>query len=100
MDEPTRTTAETTRTAKLVPTSYIVLRQTTHARTEPDGPTVAWRIENSNVPATSAEAAIRLACKTNSTPEGTYVAVPARSWKPVTVKAETQTVLRLEDAGA
>jgi hypothetical protein len=27
---------------------------------------------------------------------GTYVAVPARSWKPVTVTTETKTVLKLE----
>lgn len=27
--------------------------------------------------------------------EGTYVAVPARSWKPVTVKTETRTILKL-----
>ncbi len=48
--------------------------------------------------APSAEAAIRAYCKKHGDLAGTYVAVPSRSWKPVTVKAETTTVLRLEDA--
>jgi hypothetical protein len=30
------------------------------------------------------------------TEPGKYVAVPARSWKPVTVTTETKTVLKLE----
>lgn len=77
-------------------TTYIVLRR---ARlTDATGTDDGWRVENSNVPAASAEAAIRLACKTDSTPAGTYVAIPARSWKPVTVQAEQTTILKLESA--
>lgn len=78
------------------PTTYIVLRQITHPPTERDGSVVAWRIENSNVPATNAETAIRIACKTDNAPAGTYAAVPIRSWRPVTVRAEQTTVIRLE----
>ena len=43
--------------------------------------------------ARSAEGAIRALKK-----EGTYVAVPQRSWKPVTVQAVQTTVLKLEEA--
>lgn len=41
----------------------------------------------------SASGAIRDWLKDGST-QGTFVAVPARSWKPVTVKIETKTALR------
>ncbi len=82
-------------------TTYIVLRRTNQIGGPQEDPTVpawTWAIENSNVPAPSAEAAIRLACKTDDTPAGTYVAVPARSWKPVTVQAVQTTTLKLEEA--
>lgn len=71
-------------------TAYIVLRS---YDLEPGKR--GWGIENSNVPATNAEAAIRLACKNDSNPAGTYVAVPARSWKPVQVTAVQTTVIQL-----
>lgn len=80
-------------------TAYIVLRRSVERSGKVEGSDSAdstgrtdsgwaWRIENSNVPATNAEAAIRLACKQDSNPAGTYVAIPARSWKPLTVTAE------------
>ncbi len=72
---------------------YVVLRE----QSEPDATKQAWTVHG-NVPANSAEAAIRLSCKLADKPEGTYVAIPWRSWRPVTVKAETTTVLKIEDA--
>lgn len=81
MDEKTTTTAEAT--LREVPaTDYIVLNRDNSGY---------WAQEKT-VQARSAEAAIRQIGK-----EGTYVAIPQRSWKPVTVRAETQTVLRLEN---
>lgn len=47
------------------------------------------------VRARSATAAIRDHIALSGATEGTYVAVPARSWQPVTVKVETQTKLVL-----
>jgi hypothetical protein len=65
-------------------TTYIVLRKLNELG--------GWGLENLAVEASSAETAIR-----KSEPsEGTYVAVPARSWKPVQVRTETQTVIRLD----
>ena len=80
------------------PTTYIVLRRRDTKKGSDDSTdgAVVWQIENSNVPATNAEAAIRLACKQDDAPAGTYVAVPSRSWRPVTVRSEQTTVIRLE----
>jgi hypothetical protein len=69
-------------------TTYIVLRR------DDDGGGIAvdrWQTD-SRVEAVSAEAAIRKA----EPKAGTYVAVPARSWKPVTVRTETTTTIRLD----
>jgi hypothetical protein len=45
----------------------------------------------------SANEAIRTRLNTlEQAPAGKYVAVPARSWKPVTVTTETKTILKLE----
>lgn len=79
------------------PTTYIVLRRAlTQTGASTTDTAYTWRVENANVPATSAENAIRLACKNGDAPAGTYVAVPQRSWKPVTVTAVQTTVLKLE----
>ena len=51
-----------------------------------------------DISARSAADAIRRFLEGDTEPAGTYVAVPVRSWKPVTVRAEQTTVLRLEDA--
>jgi hypothetical protein len=65
-------------------TTYIVLRRS--QPTEND-----WKLD-STVEATSADAAIRKA----NPKDGLYVAVPARSWRPVTVRTETTTTIRLD----
>jgi phenylpyruvate tautomerase PptA (4-oxalocrotonate tautomerase family) len=65
-------------------TTYIVLRE---------HDTGTW-IEHAQRDASSAEAALRKTLGADQS--GTYVAVPARSWKPVTVTTETRTVLKLE----
>ncbi len=68
-------------------TAYIVLRKIALATS--DG-RIDWRV-HSTVEAASAAAAIR-----QKSEEGTYVAVPARFWKPVRVTTETRTVLKLQ----
>jgi hypothetical protein len=86
------------------PTSYIVLRRfkipapTTSSSAVPHRATEQWdRV--TEVEARSAEHAIRLYAESAAAEaSGTFVAVPMRSWKPVTVKAETTTVLKLETA--
>jgi hypothetical protein len=55
----------------------------------------AWMLVAKPVQAANAQAAIR---ERASTSGGTYVAIPARSWKPVTVKTETRTIVTLENA--
>lgn len=66
-------------------TEYIILR------TEGD----RW-YEVANFSARSALSAIREAVDAdpNGASGSSYVAVPARSWKPVTVKVETKTALK------
>jgi hypothetical protein len=72
------------------PTEYIVLRQDV-----PDG---TWKLDKT-VKALSAQAAIRTVVgKPTEKTNGTYVAVPARSWKPTKVTAKVETKLALEDA--
>ena len=70
-------------------TTYIVLQR----EMEGSGDSVKdrWKATGT-VSASSAEAAIRQSVSD----EGTYVAVPARSWKPVAVRTETQTIIRLD----
>ena len=51
-----------------------------------------WVAASPPVEAVSAEAAIRKAVKDKG---GTYVAVPLRSWAPVTVTVETKRTLKL-----
>lgn len=79
-------------------TAYIVLRHF-----EAEGSQGRWdRIGADTVAASSAEQAIRATVegRTANDKSGTYVAIPARSFKPITVKAETTTVLKLESAAA
>jgi hypothetical protein len=69
-------------------TTYIVLR-----RGVTDG---SWQ-EAGRTIASSAESAIRLVATGTSGPESTtYVAIPARSFKPLTVRTETTTIIRLD----
>jgi len=65
-------------------TNYIVLRQDT-----PEG---IWHENGPPVESVSAEAAIR---KGVGEVGGTYVAIPLRSWSPVTVTFETKKVVKL-----
>lgn len=53
----------------------------------------AW-VEIGGTEARSAESAIRLVVARSDDTEGEYVAVPARSWKPIKVSVETKTQLR------
>lgn len=71
-------------------TTYIVLRN--------EGEASGWQFITgaSHQTAKSAADAIRQCAAQAVTSGGTYVAVPQRSWKPVTVKAETKTILTLE----
>jgi hypothetical protein len=44
--------------------------------------------------------AIRKQAEALNVDESTFVAVPAKSWKPLTVRAETVTTLKLEEVKA
>lgn len=68
------------------PTEYLIL-------TAPTVGTKDWR-EQTTISARGAQAAIRSFLEGVTEPEGVYVAVPARSWKPVQVKTEQQTKLK------
>jgi hypothetical protein len=63
-------------------TNYIILSRT------PDG---TWKKHGDPVPASSPKRALRLA----EVEEGTWVAVPARSWQPLVVKVERTTKLTI-----
>jgi hypothetical protein len=73
-------------------TSYIVLRRydARDIERQPSG-AVLWQVVDSAVHATSADQAIRKTARE----DGVYVATPGRSFKPVNVKSEQTTVLRL-----
>jgi hypothetical protein len=73
-------------------TSYIVLCQSSG---DPDIERELgnWTVAGPPVEAVSAEAAIRKAVDGDK--GGTYVAVPIRSWAPVTVTVETKRTLKL-----
>lgn len=75
-------------------TEYVVLRLNPPA-TPTDETT--WTVWDEEVQARSAETALRKAIGKDGD-GGTFVAVPARSWRPVKVKAETVTTLKLEEA--
>lgn len=86
----TTTEVETTTTMTGKPTEYVVLRRDDYGDGSTGGEKLAWTLVgyiDGFVPAANADAAIRKAANDE---EGTYVAVPARSWQPRTVKVETQ----------
>lgn len=81
-------------------TSYLVLQQ---AAAEPanqassgGGRAGGWFQVGPAVESVSAEAAIR---KVVTDKSGTYVAVPLRSWSPITVTVETKRTLKLTENG-
>jgi len=74
-------------------TAYVVLQQ---RKSEPNSSSASaggWFIVGPPVESVSAEAAIRKAVDGDK--GGTYVAVPVRSWAPVTVTVETKRTLKL-----
>ena len=75
-------------------TDYFVLRLTGDRWEEVHQPGLDIEVFR----ATSPSGAIRIALQLVEPTEGTYVAIPARSWKPVNVTAAQTTVLKLEDA--
>ncbi len=54
-----------------------------------------WWIKVGSYTAASAKAAISAHVKANDAKAGTFVAVPERSWKPLTLLVETQTKIAL-----
>jgi hypothetical protein len=70
-------------------TAYHIFRQVPN-----DQVATSYEPVEPNVEASSAAEAIRLTVKT----AGTFVAVPARSWKPVKVTVEQTTVVKVGDA--
>jgi hypothetical protein len=66
-------------------TTYIVLDR--------DSEQDQWQVVG-RVDARSAKSAVREAIGGSDDAEGMFVAVPARSWRHVTVKVETKTALR------
>lgn len=79
----TRTTSEA-----LAKTEYVVLE----LQEEPQNPPGLWQYVRT-IEAANAAAAIRAVAQGSAT----YVAISTRSWKPLRVRSETQTVLRLEE---
>lgn len=87
------------------PTEYVVLQriraEVNQANASPGHQSEQWE-KVAVVKARSAEAAERLvaskpaAADTNPSGPPVLVAIPARSWTPVTVRAEVQTRLKLE----
>lgn len=101
-ETPAANATESVAQGPKVKTTYIVLKgpvkapANTATTSGPNGWTRVGEVE-----ATSAEAAIRTHAENISTDgttldgSGTYVAIPARSWKPTTVTVETKTTLKL-----
>ena len=68
---------------------YLILRELVN-----DGEVGSWQ-ERVTVDARSARAAVQTHLEAEKTKEGRYVAVPARSFKPLEATVETQTKLSL-----
>lgn len=89
-------------------TAYIVLRRTSKARSPIDAAATTggngneqWEVVGT-LTAASADAAVRKIAEKQAAAntDGPFVltAVPARSWKPVQVRAEQTVTLKLEEA--
>jgi hypothetical protein len=65
-------------------TEYVILSRTTDT-TAPD---VAWSDGGKKVTAASAKAAVAAHVKEHNLDKGIFVAIPARSFSPIRVKAE------------
>lgn len=74
-------------------TKYVILERIAAVGDSPANGAKAWKILRT-VEATSANAAIRkLLSADNGTSGGQFVAVPERSWAPVTVETKTKRTL-------
>lgn len=83
--------------ARKTGTAYLILQKSTDPATATAGE-ARWK-ECGTVHAASSEAAVRAhmntrTAKSNDT-ASVYVAVPARSWRPITVTVETTTTVKL-----
>lgn len=67
-------------------TTYVILKQS-----DQPGAGYSWNEHGDPVEASSA----RRALSSRGVDEGTYVAVPARSWKPLTVTVEQTTRVKI-----
>lgn len=102
------TTGEATASAPITPepdsrraeTTYVILSQTlVEGQTKNE---LVWRIEASALLARTADAAVKAYVATLAADDvddkgRVFVAVPTRSWKPVTVKPQTVTTLVIEE---
>lgn len=86
-------TATAPQSVKADPTLYVLLAL---------DPTGLWKVVGQSITARSAEVAVRgyaeKAPQTATENGLTLVAVPERSWKPVTIKTKVTTSLVIEDA--
>jgi hypothetical protein len=84
---------------RMADTTYIVLRRTFDAVDEADGgaePRAYWVVVANDMLADSTRAAVQQFVIGPDGGEGTYVAVPARSFKPMTAETVQTTTLKLE----
>ncbi len=72
-------------------TDYLILRKTTGIVNDQAVLPHTWVLDNVIVKASSARRALTAA----GVKEGEYVAVPARNWKPLTVKVEQTTKITI-----
>lgn len=72
-------------------TEYVILERLTNTTGG-----VSWR-EFARETGRSADSALKTSLEGNED-GGTFIAIPARSWKPVKVTPETVTTLKLEEA--
>lgn len=63
-----------------------------------DEDTDGWAEYGDHLTARSTESAIRKHAERTGNKEGIYIAIHARSWKPVTVTVETATVVKIGTA--
>jgi hypothetical protein len=77
-------------------TEYVILsRGTTETQGDETGTTFSGGYQiRARVKARGVRAALTAFLSDKQDATGEYVAVPARSWKPVTVKVETKTALK------
>ena len=88
MSEPQHVSSSSA-TVTVGPPSYIVLHKDDSGY---------WSVVVESVEARGSHAAIKAVVSKGKDTAGEFVAVPVSSWKPVTVRTETQTVVKLEDA--